>query len=59
MERKVTDKEKVKKMFEIRKTECPDDPDAIDRVSKKLSPCFTAYWALLKMYNERFPGDKG
>jgi len=54
----VTDEEKVKRMFDIRKIECPDDHDAIDRVSKKLSPCFTAYWALLEMYNERFPEEK-
>jgi len=53
----MTDNQKVEKMFEIRKKERPDLNDAAARVQQYLSIQFTAYQALLKMYNKRY-GDK-
>ena len=57
----MTDQEKVNKMFEIRIQELPNhDPQSVKRVSQELSPSFRAYWALLEMYNERYPnGEQG
>jgi len=55
----ITDDEKVKKMFAIRKEECPELADAAKRIEEYyLCPSFIHYWSLLKMYNERFPDDK-
>ena len=55
----MTDQQKVNKMFEIRKQELPKhNPESVKRVSEQLSPAFSAFWALLEMYNKRYCNDK-
>ena len=57
----MTDQEKVNRMFEIRKQEMPDHcPESIKRIQMQIDSQAMGYWALLEMYNERFPeGEQG
>jgi hypothetical protein len=57
----MTDDEKVQIMFEIRREEIKGDINleaAAERVSKHLTPAHASYWALLKLYNKRFPAQR-
>lgn len=60
LETLMTDEEKIKIMFEIRKKERPDLKDSFSRVEGcMLSPSYNAYHALLVLYNERFGDNEG
>ena len=55
----MTDKQKIRKMFEIRKKECPELLDVAETIEPILFvKGYIYYHKFLKMYDERYGGKE-